>query len=520
MTDRSCRFSESKIVFHPFESKETIKSLDTILQLLTCCFGPYSRLNAFQNVNGGKVTLTSSLARTLKLISIARPEIRVLTSILNGYCNTYKEGGHFAGILSIQLIKSCLQLRKEIHPKLICDVLELLNVECSSYLKSEICKTKRKLDLTSISHFKNVINSILLTKPLVKSYADRLSTILLEAFIKTLDDSQNLIFATERGLLKDSRLLNGLYIRYHGCNKFEGSLDGKIVIFNESMSGDDFSQNFQTLKLIKTSDKDTNFPMLNKMLLFVAHLKEMDIKALFCQKVIHPFVKRRLIEKGIFFVERIGIEMTNSLSKLTGAKLISSFETSYLEEEDFGIGSISFEEINHKFYLTIKCTKSSIHTFLLITNDDDEEDEILTLLKNGDFCLRTLLQVPFVLCGGGCWLGDLHNFLNEKARSNFKEWSLKLNCKAQHLQIIANILSDNLKRMIYILHKTQKNYIDVRINDGHVFLDENKSCCCSNSTNTSGIVLDCLHIVENSLKCAINMCNLLISTNFFIEGQV
>lgn len=248
MTDRSCNFSESKIILQPFECKETIKSIDTFLELFYCCYGPNSRLNAFQNCNGGKVTLTSTLIRTLKHISIHTPEARIITTVLNGYCSAYKEGSHFAGILGLKLMKTSLELRKEIHPKLICNVLEFLCEECVVYLKSENCKTKKKLDLSSIADLQNVIKSVFNTKPLVKSYSEKLSSILLEGFIKTLENSYNLIFATEKGRINESRLLDGLYVRYHGNNKFKNTLKGKIIVVNESMSGDDFNQNSHQLK--------------------------------------------------------------------------------------------------------------------------------------------------------------------------------------------------------------------------------------------------------------------------------
>lgn len=70
------------------------------------------------------------------------------------------------------------------------------------------------------------------------------------------------------------------------------------------------------------------------------------------------------------------------------------------------------------------------------------------------------------------------------------------------------------------MYKLKGDYLEIKIDSGHVFLDSKKSCCCSKSANSSGIILDSLYTVENSLKCAINICNMLISTNFFIEGQI
>ena len=65
-------------------------------------------------------------------------------------------------------------------------------------------------------------------------------------------------------------------------------------------------------------DWSTNNSMLKRIMNFCDDCKKENLGVIFCQKVVHPTVKKYLYKLNIVLVERIGAQMIPFLLKLSG----------------------------------------------------------------------------------------------------------------------------------------------------------------------------------------------------------
>ena len=101
----------------------------------------------------------------------------------------------------------------------------------------------------------------------------------------------------------------------------------KVALFNSSLAG---NVEDTWLNGAKTELSNNSFAVEDNVLIammkMVDSLVENGVKLVVCQKVIHPTLQQYLTRKGLYFIERLSIFHTASVQKLTGAKLLSSYQ--------------------------------------------------------------------------------------------------------------------------------------------------------------------------------------------------
>ena len=76
--------------------------------------------------------------------------------------------------------------------------------------------------------------------------------------------------------------------------------------------------------------------VLTSMMTMVDHLIGHGVKLIACQKVIHPTLQRYITRKNLYVIERLSVCHIESVRRLTGATLLSSFQGNIT-----GLGSLA-----------------------------------------------------------------------------------------------------------------------------------------------------------------------------------
>lgn len=116
----------------------------------------------------------------------------------------------------------------------------------------------------------------------------------------------------------------------------------KVALFDCSLAGNVDEEWWDTVKTeIASSSVIIEDNILTSMKRMVDGLIDHGVKLIACQKVVHPTLQRYITRKGLYVIERLSISHIGSVQKLTGAKLLSSFQGK-MSEDSFG----SLSEIN------------------------------------------------------------------------------------------------------------------------------------------------------------------------------
>ena len=88
--------------------------------------------------------------------------------------------------------------------------------------------------------------------------------------------------------------------------------------------------------------------VLTSMMRMVDGLIEHGVKLIACQKVIHPTLQRYITRKSLYVIERLSICHIEAVQKLTGAKLLSTFQGKMNEDSYGSLADIKLSVIQKK----------------------------------------------------------------------------------------------------------------------------------------------------------------------------
>lgn len=281
--------------------------------------------------------MTTSSSRLLSAMSFSRPCLRLIVSSVQGHLRNHHDGGVLAGSLCLHLVLNAVEV-ESVGRKCVREVYEVLLKLIDEYLTSDDCAVSVTVDTSNVKVMLSFVRSILASKPvcgLRLASANYLAQLVLKAFLNSVPDVSS-SFLTDRVFnlqfdkkdITSSEVMEGLLLEWPEKSAALGaqelpviqvsSKNVRVALVTVSMSGD--AEEFLTNRMeaqpqVVQSAADL---VLKKMLAFCDWLHEKRVGILLCQKVIHPKVKSYLRQKGIVFVERLGIQPVAYIQDLTG----------------------------------------------------------------------------------------------------------------------------------------------------------------------------------------------------------
>lgn len=281
--------------------------------------------------------MTTSASRLLSAMSFSQPCLRLIVSAVQGHLRNHYDGGLLVGSLCLHLILNAVDL-ENVSKKCVREVYEVLFNLVDEYLNSDDCPVSVNVDTSNVKVMLAYVQSILAAKPvcgLRPASAQHLSQLALKAFLNSVPDTPKSFFSDrvftlqfDKTDITSSEILEGLLLEWPEKSTLLGaqelhtirvsSQEVRVALVIVSMSGD--AEEFMTNKAeaqeqVIQSAADL---MMKRMLAFCDWLHDHQVGLLLCQKVIHPKVKSHLRQKGVLFVERLGLQPMGYIQDLTG----------------------------------------------------------------------------------------------------------------------------------------------------------------------------------------------------------
>ena len=163
-----------------------------------------------------------------------------------------------------------------------------------------------------------------------------------------------------------------------------------MALFDCSLSGnvdDNWLDNSKTEISHNSSTIEEN--VLTSMMKMVDDLILQGIKLIACQKVIHPTLQQYITRKRLYVIERLSICHIEAVQKLTGAKLLSSFQGK-INENSFGslaeIKTLVIHKKRYLFPMRIRVTQLLDDSVILFSRINSSEESY------------TDLKVSYIIC--------------------------------------------------------------------------------------------------------------------------
>ncbi|XP_068088587.1 molecular chaperone MKKS [Hyperolius riggenbachi] len=453
--------------------------LNVLRKVVTSCYGPTGRLKHVHNGSGGYIITTSQSSALFTGLAVSHPALQLLVVSVRNHISSFKDGGLFTAIFCCTLLDQCLSLPLSTH-KVITLNKSLLNM-CLSYLKSENCACKIRVDFSSNKCLSDLTRSIISSKPacmLSVKELDHITVLVVKAFLFTVPAEsgscvilgRTVIVRVEGLSVMESTVVPGLLIEVPGSSWKRSvptseipPVNLKLALFSVSLSGDFSDTGDGTLDVMEGVNPEQ--VVLDQLMVLCKQLVEDHVNILVCQKVIHPSLKQYLKEQKVIAVERLGAALMKPLSQMTGAQSISSLGSP--SSACYGsLRQISRMSYGDKRYLHLIPCDTSVCSFVLCNRNETSLKELARACESAEHALHLLLKDPWLLLGGGCTETHLAAYVRYKSASIHSSHLEELGCSATEYKLASECFASCLESVARSLeHDGGETLIDLQ--DGH-----------------------------------------------------
>ncbi|XP_078673356.1 molecular chaperone MKKS-like [Branchiostoma floridae x Branchiostoma belcheri] len=481
---------QSTVINQSLKDPKNAQAVSTFRALVQSCYGPTGRLKMIHNASGGHVTSTSMSQTLFRSMSVSNPVVKLIVSAVQSHTNQFSDGGLFAALLCSCLIESCLAL--PVPQQAVAKINEEMLRICLEYLQNENCLCKARLNVGDAMMMLALVRSVLGSKPaLMLNSVDLniLSRLVLQGFLKSIPDTTvgtlsltDVEYVCIEGCsINDSHLVDGVLFetpkitkQYLGRVKprkvhFHGGTETiKVALFNTSLSGD--SDEFIDTAYVADAGVSGDAFVFQHLMQVAAHLVQLQVGVLACQKVVHPGVQKYLAENGVLTVDRLGSLYVVAVQRLTGATAIGTLHPAINEDSIGHLHNISTVQIQHKNYLHLQSSTSPVNTLLLCNRNEAALLEMKDVCRTAHHVLCQALRTPLVLCGGGCT--ETHLAAHLRAQVTMQEETLlaKLGCSKAQLHTTANNFARCLEQVAMALEHDGGCHVSDPVNHHHWLL--------------------------------------------------
>ncbi|KAM9809615.1 McKusick-Kaufman/Bardet-Biedl syndromes putative chaperonin [Syngnathus typhle] len=399
----------------PLENSDILNKLHLLGQLLKSCYGPLGRLKHIHNNIGGQIVTTSTSSVLLPAIYSSTPLLNLILASVRSHISRFSDCGLFAAILCVTLIEK-VKLSGLGQNEAVRINKHLLGL-CTDYLHQEACGCKVKLDFCNSQNLIKLADSILCSKPasmLTEYEAFHISKLAVQAFLLTVPSNSSgtvtlgktVIVSIEGVSVMESAVFPGLLIDIpDGFESLELMTQPceplRVVLFSTSLAGDLSEIGDGPIEVQYGVDMESQ--ILDHLLDMAKQALKDDVKLCVCQKVIHPVLQQYLRSHGIIVVERVGINLMEPLTQLTGAQPVATLHTTIPHKAYGKVRNVTSRHFGSKTMLHLyPAEESVICTTVLCHRNETVLNELKVAFQKTEHVLRLTLREPFALLGGGC----------------------------------------------------------------------------------------------------------------------
>ena len=357
----------------------------------------------------GDVTITNDGATILKEIDVQHPAAKMMVEISKATDNEVGDGTTSVVVIAGALIEKAEELiDKDVHPTIIVDGYRKSAAKAIEVLNSIATKVhgNEKQELIRVA------KTSMQTK-LVSRQADLLADIVVRAAMQVAEKSTDSGYKVDidnvkvekkaGGSIHDTTLIQGIVLDkevVHSAmpKKIE---EAKIALINSALEIE--KTEFDAKINISSPDQmqkflDEETRMLKSM---VDKITRSGTNVLICQKGIDDTAQHYLAKAGILTVRRAKESDMTSLSKATGARLVSNLDD--LTSKDLGYAKLVQERKveTDKWVFIEGCKNPKAVTILIRGGSQRVVDEAERSVHDALMVSKDVLERPVILAGGG-----------------------------------------------------------------------------------------------------------------------
>ena len=357
----------------------------------------------------GDVTITNDGATILKEIDVQHPAAKMMVEISKATDNEVGDGTTSVVVIAGALIEKAEELvDKDVHPTVIVDGYRKSAAKAIEVLNSIATKVhgNEKQELIRVA------KTSMQTK-LVSRQADLLADIVVRAAMQVAEKSTDSGYKVDidnvkvekkaGGSIHDTTLIQGIVLDkevVHSAmpKKIE---EAKIALINSALEIE--KTEFDAKINISSPDQmqkflDEETRMLKSM---VDKITRSGANVLICQKGIDDTAQHYLAKAGILTVRRAKESDMTSLSKATGARLVSNLDD--LTSKDLGYAKLVQERKveTDKWVFIEGCKNPKAVTILIRGGSQRVVDEAERSVHDALMVSKDVLERPVILAGGG-----------------------------------------------------------------------------------------------------------------------
>jgi len=381
---------------------------EVIFETVRTVLGPLSYRKILVDTFGD-TTITGDGAAVLSELEVEHPAAKLIIDAAKSQSKEVGDGVATMVVLTHLMFKEADSLmRQGIHPSIILDNYGIGMMRVVDALKNELAI---KVDLGNVDLLKKVVLSAI-PLSLSAEVREKIAEISVRAVSRLIEKGVDNPRAfdeylkTEKksgGTILDTQLVEGV------------ALDKEIVhpampkrVENAKIALLDLPievKKTETDERLKFSDARMIrefLKMEQKMMSdIVDKIAGLGVNVVFVQKGIDDFAQYLLAKKGIMALRRVKKSDMEKLSLATGAKIVSVLED--LSEDKLGFAGLVEERKigGEKWTMVEKVPNSAVQTILVRGENDKITDEVERIVKNCISILRTLVEEPYVVPGGG-----------------------------------------------------------------------------------------------------------------------
>ena len=357
----------------------------------------------------GDVTITNDGATILKEIDVQHPAAKMMVEISKATDNEVGDGTTSVVVIAGALIEKAEELiDKDVHPTVIVDGYRKSAAKAIEVLNSIATKVhgNEKQELIRVA------KTSMQTK-LVSRQADLLADIVVRAAMQVAEKSTDSGYKVDidnvkvekkaGGSIHDTTLIQGIVLDkevVHSAmpKKIE---EAKIALINSALEIE--KTEFDAKINISSPDQmqkflDEETRMLKSM---VDKITRSGTNVLICQKGIDDTAQHYLAKAGILTVRRAKESDMTSLSKATGARLVTNLDD--LTSKDLGYAKLVQERKveTDKWVFIEGCKNPKAVTILIRGGSQRVVDEAERSVHDALMVSKDVLERPVILAGGG-----------------------------------------------------------------------------------------------------------------------
>jgi len=398
----------------------------------------------------GDVTITNDGATILDTIDIEHPAAKMIVEVAKTQDDKVGDGTTTSVIISGELLNLAQELMDQsVHPTIIIRGYRKALVKSKEILKELATKIDINDKETLLKVAGTSMNSKLITG--VKSHFADIAVKAVnqikekrgERILIDLDQIQ--MIKKEGKSLIDTKIIDGIIVDKEIVHPMmpKSLKDAKVALINSSLEVQ--KTEFDAEIRIQTPDQINKFLEEEAKMLKsrVNKLKEVGVNVVFCQKGVDDKAQNFLAQENIITIRRVKRSDMEKLARATNAKIVNNIFD--ISAADLGkAGKVEEKKIgDDKMIFVSECIDPKAVSILIRAGIEHVVDEAERMFDDALSVVKAVIELPYILPGGGASEIELAKRLRAYARSIGGREQLAIEIYATALEIIPKTLVEN-----------------------------------------------------------------------------